>query len=99
MLLLLPAADRDPALLSGPDTFAPGRDVFPHLAFGLGAHSCPGASPARLVARVVATRFAQRVTGARFAVGRPSYRPNVTLRGLRALWVDADSFESRGTAR
>ncbi|MCB5165673.1 cytochrome P450 [Streptomyces bambusae] len=88
MVLLLAAAHRDPGQEAD-------GGALRHLAFGLGAHSCIGSPQARLEVRLMLARFAQRVSGARFATGRPTYRPNVTLRGLRALWVDADDFGSR----
>ncbi|WP_435279781.1 cytochrome P450 [Streptomyces sp. 1222.5] len=94
MVLLLAAAHRDPALTPDPDVFAPDGGS-PHLAFGAEPHHCPGAPLARLIARTVLVRFAQRVAGARFALGSTSYRPCVALRGLRALWVDADGFAAR----
>ncbi|MFI8326270.1 cytochrome P450 [Streptomyces sp. NPDC085529] len=94
MVLLLAAAHRDPALTPSPDVFAP-DGASPHLAFGAGRHHCHGAPLARLIARTVLVRFAQRVLGPRFALGSPSYRPATALRGLRALWVDADGFAGR----
>jgi cytochrome P450 len=94
MVLLLAAAHRDPALTPAPDVFAP-EGAPPHLAFGTDPYHCPGAPLARLIARTVLVRFAQRVAGARFALGSTSYRPSVALRGLRALWVDADGFAAR----
>ncbi|CAL9624522.1 hypothetical protein SUDANB58_05913 (plasmid) [Streptomyces sp. enrichment culture] len=94
MVLLLAAAHRDPVLTADPDMFAP-EGLSPHLAFGTGTRHCPGAPLARLIAQTVLVRFAQRVVGARFALGTPSYGPSATLRGLRALWVDADGFAPR----
>ncbi|MCZ4087334.1 cytochrome P450, partial [Streptomyces antarcticus] len=94
MVLLLAAAHRDPALGPGPDLFVPGG-TRTHLAFGTDPRDCLGAPLARLIASTVLVRFAQRVTGARFATGSPSYRPTTTLRGLRALWVAADGFTAR----
>ncbi|WP_240800728.1 cytochrome P450 [Streptomyces sp. ICN441] len=93
-VLLLAAAHRDPAVAASPDVFAPGG-ASPHLAFGAGPHHCPGAPLARLIARTVLVRFAQRALAPRFALGSPSYRPTAALRGLRALWVDADGFAPR----
>ncbi|WP_081237157.1 cytochrome P450 [Streptomyces viridosporus] len=96
MLLLLAAAHRDPQVRDSPGVFSPDGARTPHAAFGMGPHACPGEPVARLIAETVLVRFAQRVVGARFATGAPSYRPNVTLRGLRALWVDSDGFGDRG---
>ncbi|MGW4271644.1 cytochrome P450 [Streptomyces seoulensis] len=94
MVLLLAAAPRDPALSPAPGITRP-ADSAPHLAFGARPHRCPGAPLARLIARTVLVRFAQRVAGARFALNSTSYRRSVALRGLRALWVDADDFAPR----
>ncbi|MEU5090326.1 cytochrome P450 [Streptomyces sp. NPDC021356] len=94
MVLLLAAAHRDPALTAAPDVLAP-EGSSPHPAFGANPHHCPGTPLARLIARTVLMRFAQRVAGARFALGSTSYRPSAVLRGLRALWVDADGFAAR----
>ncbi|MCZ0983670.1 hypothetical protein O1L60_43635 [Streptomyces diastatochromogenes] len=87
-------AHRDPAFRPSPDVFAP-DGTSGHLAFGTGPHRCLGAPLARLIAETVLTRFAQRVHGARFALGSPAYRSHAVLRGLRALWVDADGFGGR----
>ncbi|MFB7453786.1 cytochrome P450 [Streptomyces sp. NPDC056194] len=94
MVLMLAAAHRDPALRSSPDVFAP-DGTSGHLAFGTGPHRCLGAPLARLIAGTVLARFAQRVHGARFALGSPAYHSHAALRGLRALWVDADGFGAR----
>ncbi|MGW4855950.1 cytochrome P450 [Streptomyces sp. NPDC004288] len=94
MVLVLAAAHRDPALRPSPDVFAP-DGTSGHLAFGTGPHRCLGAPLARLIAETVLVRLAQRVRGARFALGSPAYHSHAALRGLRALWVDADGFDTR----
>ena len=45
------AANRDPRVFARPHEFDPDRQPNPHLAFGIGPHSCLGASLARLEAR------------------------------------------------
>jgi cytochrome P450 len=86
MMLLLAAAQRDPAEFERPDIFDPGRGTFRHLGFGRGPHFCLGAPLARLEAAVVLSALTARFPDARLA-GEPIYKPNVTLRGLSTLDV------------
>ncbi|MCV7319157.1 cytochrome P450 [Mycolicibacterium confluentis] len=87
MMLLLAAAQRDPAQCENPDTFDPHRGAIRHLAFGLGPHFCLGAPLARLEATIALSTLTRRFPDARLA-GEPSYKPNVTLRGMATLPVD-----------
>ncbi|WP_433662153.1 cytochrome P450 [Nocardia sp. CA-128927] len=80
VVMLVAAAQRDPAVFPDPDHFDPARDNR-HLAFGLGAHFCLGAPLARLEARVALTRFAQRLEAPRLTTDPPVYREHVNLRG------------------
>ncbi|AKN18432.1 cytochrome [Mycobacterium haemophilum DSM 44634] len=86
MILLLAAAQRDPAEFDRPDTFDPDRSILRHLGFGRGSHYCLGAPLARLEASVALSTITARFPGARLD-GEPQYKPNVTLRGLSALAV------------
>lgn len=86
MLLLLAAAQRDPAMYDAPEEFRPGRDAARHLSFGLGPHFCLGAPLARMEARVALSKLTARFPQARLAAD-PVYKPNVTLRGLATLSV------------
>ncbi len=86
MMLLLAAANRDPAVNEHPDTFDPDRQPLRHLAFGLGAHFCLGAPLARLEAAVALSAVTRRFPAARLA-GEPIYKPHVTLRGMARLDV------------
>lgn len=51
-MALLGATGRDGARHPHPHRFDPAREPSPHLAFGLGPHACPGATLARLEARI-----------------------------------------------
>jgi cytochrome P450 len=84
MMLLLAAAQRDPAAFDRPDDFDPDREDLRHLAFGHGVHFCLGAPLARLEARVALTTVTRRFPKAALA-GEPAYKPNVTLRGMASL--------------
>lgn len=86
MLLLLAAAQHDPAEFEHPDAFDPDRKAFRHLAFGRGLHYCLGAPLARLEAAVALSAVTARFPAARLN-GEPQYKPNVTLRGMSALDV------------
>ena len=86
MMLLLAAANRDPAVSEGPEVFNPDRQPLRHLAFGLGAHFRLGAPLARLEAAVALSAVTRRFPEARLA-GEPVYKPHVTLRGMARLDV------------
>jgi hypothetical protein len=86
MMLLLAAAGRDTDEYDRPGVFDPDRRTFRHLAFGKGLHYCLGAPLARLEAAVALSAVTARFPNARI-VGEPSYKPNVTLRGLASLDV------------
>jgi hypothetical protein len=86
MMLLLAAAQRDPAEFERPDDFDPRRGTLRHLGFGRGAHYCLGAPLARLEAGEALSALTARFPDARLD-GEPQYKTNVTLRGLSALVV------------
>jgi len=86
MMLLLAAAQHDPAEFDQPATFNPDRKAFRHLSFGRGLHYCLGAPLARLEAAVALSAVTARFPNARLD-GEPVYKPNVTLRGLASLEV------------
>jgi cytochrome P450 len=86
MMLLLAAAQRDPAEFDRPDIFDPDRGALRHLGFGRGAHYCLGAPLARLEAGVALSALTARFPDARLD-SDPQYKTNVTLRGLSNLMV------------
>lgn len=87
LVLLLAAANRDPAVFPAPDQMILDRQPNPHLAFSAGAHYCLGAALARLEAQQALRSLADRLPGMRLVSGRPEHRPSFTLHGLRRLEV------------
>ena len=81
MMLLLAAAQRDPASIDRPDEFDPDRESIRHLGFGKGPHFCLGAPLARLEASVALSAVTARFPNARMT-SEPVYKPNLTLRGM-----------------
>jgi cytochrome P450 len=86
IMLLLAAAQRDPASIDRPDEFDPDRETIRHLGFGKGPHFCLGAPLARLEASVALSAVTARFPNARL-IDEPVYKPNVTLRGMASLAV------------
>ena len=60
VMLLLGAANRDPAAFADPDRLDIGRTPNPHLGFGGGLHRCLGTALARLMGELVFTALATR---------------------------------------
>ncbi len=88
VMMLLAAAQRDPALYADPDVFRPGRADAKHLAFGLGPHFCLGAPLARLEAKLALSALTARFPLMHLAA-EPTYKPHVGLRGMATFPVTA----------
>jgi len=84
--VLTGAANRDPARFTDPGQLRLDRSPNPHLGFGRGAHSCLGASLAAVQARAAVGTLARDYPQAHLTAA-PSYRRNLTLRGLSTAEV------------
>jgi cytochrome P450 len=87
LLMLLAAANRDPAVFEDPDRFDITRDARKHLSFAAGAHFCLGAPLAKLEASVALTAFAQRLTNPVLDEQSLRYRAHINLRGPEQMIV------------
>lgn len=85
VLLLVGAANRDPAVFADPDRLDVSRPVGKNLGFGLGIHFCAGASLARLTTQVALLGLLR--FDLRLAVENPQHIENFVLRGLAELPV------------
>ncbi|MFD8687483.1 cytochrome P450 [Streptomyces sp. NPDC059651] len=85
VLILLAAANRDPAHFERPDDFDITRERVPHLAFAAGIHFCLGAPLARLEAALLLRAFAERVEQPRLI--DVEYRSHVNVRGPKRLII------------
>lgn len=87
VVLLLAAANRDPAAFPDPDTVRLDRPARPRsVTFGHGPHFCFGAPLARLETRLVLARLLARF-GDPYPAGERRWRANGNLRGLASLPV------------
>ncbi|MFD5431574.1 cytochrome P450 [Kitasatospora sp. NPDC127067] len=96
VLVVLAAADRDPARFAAENTLDLARTDNPHLGFGHGIHYCIGAPLARLEGRAALTTLLSRLPDLRLAESADDlrWRGGLIMRGLRELPVEF-SPESR----
>jgi cytochrome P450 len=103
VMLLNGAANRDPRVFECPAEFRLDRpNAKAHIAFGRGAHSCPGGPLARVEGRVSIERILERMRDIRLSEehhGPPSdrhfeYEPTWVLRGLHTLHIEFTPAEA-----
>ncbi|MFS0692220.1 cytochrome P450 family protein [Streptomyces nitrosporeus] len=90
VLVVLAAADRDPARFPEPDVLDLARSDNQHLGYGHGIHYCLGAPLARLEGRTALATLLTRLPDLRLAVGTADlrWRGGLIMRGLRTLPVE-----------
>lgn len=105
--MLLGAANRDPRCFSQPQDFQLERpDPYSHVAFGRGAHSCPGGSLARIEARVTLEQLLKRTKCISLSeehhgppdARRFDYDLTYILRGVQALHVVLEPADGEAAA-
>lgn len=89
VLAARPAANRDKAVFTDPETLTLDRPNNPHLAFGHGIHHCLGAHLARMELQVAIGSLLDRLPQLHLAVPRSRLRwkTGLTVRGLHELPV------------
>jgi cytochrome P450 len=102
VMVLNAAANRDPRRFANPSEFDLDRvNARQHLAFGFGAHTCPGAPLARAEAGVSVERLLDRMADIRISEDkhgppgsrRYEYMPTYILRGLQRLHLEFTPVE------
>ncbi|MGH8978813.1 MAG: cytochrome P450, partial [Acidimicrobiia bacterium] len=97
VMLLNGAANRDPRRFECPAEFRADRpNAKEHIAFGRGAHSCPGGPLARAEGRISIERILHRTRDIRLSEEhhgpadhrRFAYAPTWVLRGLNELHLE-----------
>ncbi|MFG2194270.1 cytochrome P450 [Streptomyces sp. NPDC048639] len=90
VLVVLAAADRDPARFADPGTLDLARGDNQHLGYGHGIHYCLGAPLARLEAQTALATLFRRLPDVRLAAEPDDlrWRGGLIMRGLRTLPVE-----------
>ncbi|MDH6112489.1 cytochrome P450 [Kitasatospora sp. MAP12-15] len=98
VLVVLAAADRDPARFAAENTLDLARADNPHLGFGHGIHYCIGAPLARLEGQAALATLLTRLPDLQLSAdaGELRWRGGLIMRGLRELPVTFTPEESSG---
>ncbi len=82
VVLMYPAANRDPEHFEDPETLDVTRNPNNHLAFGFGTHFCLGSSLARLEIRIFFEELLERVSSLSLVPDSVQEMPNAFVYGL-----------------
>jgi cytochrome P450 len=86
-IIVLGAANRDPAQFPDPDRLDITRSDNRHIVFSHGIHYCLGAPLARIEAQIAINTLLRRMPALQLSTDTLEWRETVTLRGLKALPV------------
>ncbi len=90
IILMLGAANRDPAAFPDPERFDIHRRMDAHImSFNGGIHYCLGAALARMEARIAFETLYERFSAFQLLTDRPKYRRGINFRSLESLPVRA----------
>jgi len=91
-LMIVAAANRDPAQFEDPEKFDIARNPNDHIALGEGIHFCIGAPLARMEARIAFEAMLARFPRLRlkYPAVKPVYKGSYFLRGLESLPLAID---------
>ena len=81
VMLLLGAANRDPAHFENPNTFDITRKPNQHLSFGQGKHNCMGSWMARMQGKIALKALLERFSTIEM-VGEEQWLENISFRGM-----------------
>jgi hypothetical protein len=91
IVVILAAANRDPARFPDPDRLDLLRSDNRHVAFGWAAHFCFGAPLARMEGQIAFNTLLRRLSRPALLGPPPEWRNNAALRGLTALRIQFDA--------
>lgn len=88
VIIVLGAANHDPAQFSHPDQLDLSRPENCHMSFGLGIHFCLGAPLARLEAEIAFNTLLRRLPNLQVAIEELQWAPSIVFRALMELPID-----------
>ena len=96
LLIVTASANRDDEIFPDPDVFDIHRDnARRHLTFGIGAHTCLGATLARLEMKIVLEEVTRRLPHIHLVEGQQfDYLPNTSFRGPEHVLVEWNPAEN-----
>ncbi|MDM5271402.1 cytochrome P450 [Sulfurovum sp. zt1-1] len=87
LTVAIASANRDETIFTDPHSFDIQREVNPHIAFGIGVHSCIGQHLARVEARIAFEKIIARFPHMKLKSNIPQWRSSTFFRGLESLCV------------
>jgi cytochrome P450 len=86
VLIVYPAANRDPRVFEDPNEFHIDRNPA-HVGFGIGSHFCMGANLARMEMRVAFEEILRRLPYMEYSSGGPEFRNSSLVRSCMHMRV------------